>query len=364
MNAQDIRNLSEAYLQVYSSTEEIDEATAAAKRGIPEPHRRQSYLDSERENSARLLQSRAGRKFLKRNAEHRRQKPKPIAMSGTKSPEVAKKEHGDRVAAHIRRGVTKKQAALSTAINKFELGEDVDLYDIILSYLLDEGYAETPEAAEVIMVNMSEDWRENIIEAYDEDVIGRSQISRSGAGGRIGPERKKSPAEVRRMKAVGGGKFEPVKYKERSDIGSQRKRSEREQQPTQERGSADVRARAAAAAKEERRKAALARIAAKKGDAAPSQEKPKPKAKEVAKTASELLRTKKTPKAAHPDYKPHKASGYSEAERKSIEHQGKKVLKKIMTQQETERYKKETGQEPKGKAKTMVLGRVHKRMTS
>ncbi len=42
--------------------------------------------------------------------------------------------------------------------------EQVDLYDIILSHLLDEGYAETPEAAEAIMVNMSEDWRESIID--------------------------------------------------------------------------------------------------------------------------------------------------------------------------------------------------------
>ena len=44
------------------------------------------------------------------------------------------------------------------------LGEAVDLYDIILSHLLDEGYAETPEAAEAIMVNMSEEWRESIVE--------------------------------------------------------------------------------------------------------------------------------------------------------------------------------------------------------
>ena len=41
--------------------------------------------------------------------------------------------------------------------------EQVDLYDIILSHLLDEGYADTQEQAEVIMVNMSEDWRESII---------------------------------------------------------------------------------------------------------------------------------------------------------------------------------------------------------
>ena len=42
--------------------------------------------------------------------------------------------------------------------------ESYDIYDIILLHLLDEGYAETPEAAEAIMVNMSEEWREEIIE--------------------------------------------------------------------------------------------------------------------------------------------------------------------------------------------------------
>ena len=44
--------------------------------------------------------------------------------------------------------------------------EQTDLYDIILSHLLDEGYADTQEQAEVIMVNMSEDWRESICEGF------------------------------------------------------------------------------------------------------------------------------------------------------------------------------------------------------
>ena len=42
--------------------------------------------------------------------------------------------------------------------------ESYDLYDIILSHLLDEGYADTYESAERIMVNMSEEWRDSIIE--------------------------------------------------------------------------------------------------------------------------------------------------------------------------------------------------------
>jgi len=41
--------------------------------------------------------------------------------------------------------------------------EEVSVYDIIFSHLLDEGYAETPEAARSIMVNMSQEWRDSII---------------------------------------------------------------------------------------------------------------------------------------------------------------------------------------------------------
>jgi len=43
------------------------------------------------------------------------------------------------------------------------MGIKEDIYDIILSHLLDEGYADTQEQAEVIMVNMSEEWRDSII---------------------------------------------------------------------------------------------------------------------------------------------------------------------------------------------------------
>ena len=42
-----------------------------------------------------------------------------------------------------------------------------EAYDVILSHLLDEGYAETVADAEGIMVNMSEEWRDDILEAYE-----------------------------------------------------------------------------------------------------------------------------------------------------------------------------------------------------
>jgi hypothetical protein len=41
--------------------------------------------------------------------------------------------------------------------------EQVDFRDIVVEYLFVEGFADSYEEAEVIMVNMSEEWRESII---------------------------------------------------------------------------------------------------------------------------------------------------------------------------------------------------------
>jgi hypothetical protein len=49
-------------------------------------------------------------------------------------------------------------------------------------------------------------------EVYDADVMSRSQIRKTGEGGRVGRDRRKSEPERRRMKAVGGGKTAPVSY--------------------------------------------------------------------------------------------------------------------------------------------------------
>ena len=49
------------------------------------------------------------------------------------------------------------------------LGESVDVFDYILEHLVAEGYADTNESALVIMANMSEDWREEILNDLDEE---------------------------------------------------------------------------------------------------------------------------------------------------------------------------------------------------
>jgi len=50
------------------------------------------------------------------------------------------------------------------------LTQSFDLFDVVLGHLIDEGYADTEEAATAIMANMSEDWRESIVEeVFGED---------------------------------------------------------------------------------------------------------------------------------------------------------------------------------------------------
>ena len=171
-------------------------------------------------------------------------------------------------------------------------------------------------------------FREFITEVYDPDVVGKAQIRKQGEGGRVGRMRKQSEPEKRRMKAVGGGKMVPAKtYKDRKDIGAQRKTSDRQQQPTQERGSA--REKQMAAARAERKRAAQKRAAAKAGKVTvlPSQatSKPKPKTKALKKQADKLLATKKK-KTADPNYKPQKASGYTRDERHRLRNAARRLM--------------------------------------
>ena len=207
------------------------------------------------------------------------------------------------------------------------------------------------------------DEQETTNEVYDPEVQGRSQIRKTGEGGRVGRDRRKSEPERRRMKAVGGGKMEPVSYKDRKDIGSQKQRSTKEQQPTKERGSSEVKQSYADKVKAERRAAAKARIAAKKSGGEVKKDTTSSKDKE--KAASKLLSTKKTEKKpVNPNYKPQKASGMTRQERMKVTRKGETALRNIMKDQETARYKKETGQNPDAKGRTKIMGRVHKRMST
>ena len=120
MNSQDFRALQEAYLDVYQLDEGQSSRPRYISRGVLDPERRAEKRDAAAENMRGHTEG-----------------PGTV----TKNPKKLR-----------------KQKAMG------ELGEGFDLYDIILSHLLDEGYADTHESALVIMSNMSEEWRESIIE--------------------------------------------------------------------------------------------------------------------------------------------------------------------------------------------------------
>ena len=165
-------------------------------------------------------------------------------------------------------------------------------------------------------------FQEFVSEAYDASVMSSSQIRRTGEGGRIRPERKKTAPERRRTKAVGGGQTAPAKeYKARKDIGQQRATSTRVQQPEKERGTA------ALSPKEAQRKAYLERKARERGE-------------KQATSASELLAKKKKTEVS-PKYKPQKASGLSTQERKALYKKGERKLRDIVLQSTGKKSEKE-----------------------
>jgi hypothetical protein len=128
MNIQEIRGLMEAYIDVYVPQEEIDEAV----RG----------QDTEMRRSA---------------SAERRVGDKPLpAKEGEKYADF-------------------KKAQIAYIKRKKKMEEEVDLFDVVLEYLIAEGYADTNEAALAIMSNMSEEWRNDIIEnvgSYNDPVLG------------------------------------------------------------------------------------------------------------------------------------------------------------------------------------------------
>ena len=78
---------------------------------------------------------------------------------------------------------------------KEDQNESYDLFDIILEHLVAEGYADTNEAALAIMANMSEEWKQSIVEA---DSMAAFQARREA---RLARQRK------REGRPSGGGDF-------------------------------------------------------------------------------------------------------------------------------------------------------------
>ena len=191
MDTNELRSLQEAYLEVVEG-QQLDEADSLAAMQA----RREKRLAAQRKREGTTA---TGRDFgrddsLSADQQKKRRDAEFKAGIGTKKEDVeyvdedsrrmSNKQHTQRVRSNIKsfgsnytppsnydpdanRGkgevITRKQ--MEKKRRKALRQEEVSVYDIVLSYLLDEGYADTVESAEGIMLNMSEEWRDSIVES-------------------------------------------------------------------------------------------------------------------------------------------------------------------------------------------------------
>jgi hypothetical protein len=163
MNSRQFQELQEAYMNVY---QEIDEANRGEQRlgrkglepTLVRANRNLSYSGGDSPD-------------LKSDDEMMRKNPRYVSGHRRGGQPNLASDNSSRIQSHKeKRGVKTKGTGVR---------EEVDLYDIILSHLIDEGYASTEEAATAIMANMSEDWRDSVVEAY-KDLPADKMIRKAG----------------------------------------------------------------------------------------------------------------------------------------------------------------------------------------
>ena len=170
MNSQDLRNLQEAYLEVAMNEE---------KRKYPYSKVHNQNIRLQRNASSETDPEKQEAKYKQADIHHdihtrvknlpyyqlgnpeNRLKPNGKTTSNSTSSQSKQTSSGETAAQRARRDPEFRRQMIR---DRMKTMESYDLYDVILEYLLDEGYVETPEAAERIMGNMSEDWRESIAE--------------------------------------------------------------------------------------------------------------------------------------------------------------------------------------------------------
>ena len=167
MNSQDFRNLQEAYSQVY----QLDENRMASRmEKMPTPPAKvgkatHSIKDLVPSKPPTPEEKAKARKALGLN-EISNAKVAAVSKARQKNVNKAfdKLDDSRGSSQNLATAISKQQKNQRLSSKRDKRNEAVDLYDIILSHLLDEGYADTYESAERIMVNMSEEWRDSIIE--------------------------------------------------------------------------------------------------------------------------------------------------------------------------------------------------------
>ena len=243
MNSIDFRNLQEAYSNVYEN-EQLDEisadlALAASKkadiaRGKAAAAGDKGKAVEKMQQASRLYAAQAKKRL---NREQMGDEESQMGGSDTTAlPPVDKKKEmlAKQQLANLRTIQQKKQQLERQKLNlqkqsKLPLNseefESYDLFDYMMEYLIDEGYADTNENALVIMANMSEEWKEDILNeatamakrGLNEPAIRQQIASKTGGGSFADKATKLADRETYGNKGMKAGR-ENLARKQRGDF--------------------------------------------------------------------------------------------------------------------------------------------------
>ena len=218
MDSNHVRDLMEAYISIYAENQEVEQLDEVTGRGRIDPvsdfphhgERARSPKD------AGLIMSPLDRAVARENALRKRNDREATRRANRIQSRFigpTKRGIGRAIdAANIARTAEKKR--LMDPDPDPQESYEYDFFDCILEYLVAEGYADTNENALVIMANMSEEWRQDIVEAVQIPPIGKPQKymsssstprpDRSSPQDRINAQRIKNTPLGARLTSPGG----------------------------------------------------------------------------------------------------------------------------------------------------------------
>jgi len=143
MGTKELRALMEAYQQVHAQPEEVE---------VVDEGRRTSLQALSRESAKRKADKERGR------------------------PETESEIHGRLMMGKFRPGASQEERAAGGRQrlkdrNKVPKKGGKDMFEHILEHLVAEGYADTNKAALAIMANMSEEWKQSIVEEVLDEIL-------------------------------------------------------------------------------------------------------------------------------------------------------------------------------------------------
>lgn len=182
MEAKLVKELMEAYASVYAQSEEViaesdcecedeekSEKETSEMNGKKKGKKEEDKEEKEEVTEAKRIAHGTGKKVMPSAKER-----SALAKKARAGKDIGKPGKGfEKIAAKAAKQYGSEEAGkrvAAAAMFKAQAKEEVetDLFDVILEYLVSEGYADSNQAAFAIMANMSEDWKQSIVEAPGE----------------------------------------------------------------------------------------------------------------------------------------------------------------------------------------------------